>query len=171
MTVNLFSFVDLYDRALATADHLLTKGVAHAEATGVSEAEMLGWRLIDDMHPLAFQIMVVVNFTRAWPARVIGLPVTEADWIAADLDVAGFRAAIARVRAFLAGLTAEQFEGRDDVPFTHEIMAGMAPTLPSGQWMTVFGTTNIYFHLSMAYAILRANGTPIGKPDMFAAGL
>ncbi|MEZ0242245.1 MAG: DUF1993 domain-containing protein [Sphingomonas sp.] len=169
MTVNLFSFVDLHDRALATADHLLTKGMAHAEATGVSEAEMLGWRLIDDMHPLAFQIMVVINFTRAWPARVIGQEVSA--WIDADLDVAGFRAAIADNQAFLGGLTADQFAGRDDVPYTHEIMAGMAPTLPSGQWMRVFATTNIHFHLSIAYAILRANGTPLSKPDMFASGL
>jgi len=32
----------------------------------------------------------------------------------------------------------------------------------------VFATTNIYFHLSIAYAILRANGVPIGKADLFA---
>lgn len=171
MTVSLFTFVDLYDRALAAADNLLTKGAARAEALGVGEAEMLGWRLIDDMNPLAFQLMVVINFSRAWPARAIGLPVTEADWIAADLDVAGFHGAIAKTRAFLAGLTAEQFAGRDDVPFTHQIMPGMEPTLPSGQWVTVFGTTNIHFHLSIAYAILRANGTPLGKSDMFASGL
>ena len=47
----------------------------------------------------------------------------------------------------------------------------MAPTFPAAQWLTVFAATNINFHVSMAYAILRTNGVPLGKADMFAAGL
>jgi len=169
MAVSLFTFVDLYDRVLATAAHLLTKGADHARAGGVSEGELLDWRLIDDMQPLRFQLMVVCNFTRQWPARVAGLAVP--DDIGADLDVAGFEAAIAAARAYLAGLTAAQFEGRDEVPLTFTIGTGMAPTLPCGQWLTVFATTNLYFHLSTAYGILRAKGVQIGKPDLFAGGL
>lgn len=169
MTIRLFSFVDLLDRALATADHLLTRGVEHAKQAGASEADMLGWRLIDDMQPLAFQIMVVANFAQQWPARVAGLPVPEA--ITADRDVAGFRDAIAASRAFLAGLSEAQFEGRDDVPITYAIGPAMEPTLPGGQWLSVFALTNVHFHLTTAYGILRAKGVPLGKPDMFASGL
>ena len=47
----------------------------------------------------------------------------------------------------------------------------MEPTLPAGRWLTVFATINLYFHLSTAYDILRAKGVPLGKPDLFAAGL
>ncbi len=47
----------------------------------------------------------------------------------------------------------------------------MEPHLPSGQWLTVFATTNLFFHLSTAYGILRAHGVTIGKPDMFGRGL
>jgi len=169
MAVSLFTFVDLYDRVLASAAHILGKGVDHAKAIGVSETEMLGWRLIDDMQPLAFQLMVVCNFSQQWPARVAGLPVPED--VSADLDVAGFRAAIAASKAFLAALTPEQFAGRDDVPLTWTMGTGMTPTLPSGQWLTVFATTNLYFHLSTAYGILRSRGVPIGKADLFAGGL
>jgi hypothetical protein len=43
--------------------------------------------------------------------------------------------------------------------------------LPPSQWISVFATTNIYFHLSTAYGILRSKGTPIGKIDLFAGGL
>ncbi|HXQ13683.1 MAG TPA: DUF1993 domain-containing protein [Caulobacteraceae bacterium] len=169
MAVSLFTFVDLYDRVLASAAHILGNGVDHAKAIGVSETEMLGWRLIDDMQPLAFQLMVVCNFSQQWPARVAGLPVPED--VSADLDVAGFRAAIAASKAFLAALTPEQFAGRDDVPLTWTMGTGMTPTLPSGQWLTVFATTNLYFHLSTAYGILRSRGVPIGKADLFAGGL
>ncbi|HEX7758782.1 MAG TPA: DUF1993 domain-containing protein [Caulobacteraceae bacterium] len=169
MTVRLFTFIDMFSRVVGTAEHLLAKGAEHAEGLGVSGEEMLDWRLIEDMQPLRFQLMVVCNFTRQWPARVAGLAVPEA--VDDQLDVAGFKTALAASRAFLAGLTAEQFEGRDEVPLTFMIGTGMEPTLPCGQWLTVFVTTNLYFHLSTAYAILRARGAPLGKVDLFATGL
>lgn len=169
MIVNLYTFTKLYDGALTTLNHLLDKGAEFAAAKGVSEADMLGWRLIGDMHPLAFQAMVVINFSRQWPARVVGVDVPDA--IASDLDLAGFKAAIADAKAYLAGLTPEQFAGRDEVPLTFQIGPGMSPTLPSGRWLSNFATTNLYFHLSTAYGILRAQGVQIGKADLFAGGL
>jgi hypothetical protein len=70
-----------------------------------------------------------------------------------------------------AAFTPEQFAGRDDEPLTVTIGNGMSPTLPVGQWISVFATTNLYFHLSTAYGILRSRGVQIGKPDLFAGGL
>ena len=120
MTTNLYSFVGLFSRQLDTAAHILAKGAAHAAATGVSETDMLGWRLIEDMSPLSFQLMLVCNFARAWPARVAGLP-PPAD-ITADLaeklDVAGFQAAIAEAKTCLATLTPEPFAGHENAPLT-----------------------------------------------------
>jgi hypothetical protein len=169
MTVSLFTFTNLFSRQLDNAAHLLGKGVEFAKAQGVSEDDLLDWRLIDDMAPLRFQLMVVCNFTRLWPARVAGLPLPAE--IDQTLSVAEFRAAIADAKAYLASLTPEQFAGRDDLPLTHKLGTGMEPTLPSGQWLTVFATTNIYFHLSTAYGILRSKGVQIGKPDLFSGGL
>jgi hypothetical protein len=169
MSVNLFTFVGLYSRLLDTAAHLLKKGAQHAAATGVSENEMLDWRLIDDMQPLRFQVMVVCNFSRQWPARVAGLALPAE--VGADLSLADFLAAIAEAKAYLASLTPDQFAGRDDVPLTVMIGTGMEPTLPAAQWLTVFATTNLYFHLSTAYGILRSRGVEIGKADLFAGGL
>ena len=169
MTTDLYSFVGLFSRQLDTAAHILAKGAAHAAATGVPEGDMLGWRLIDDMSPLSFQLMVVCNFSRAWPARVAGLPL-HTD-IGADLDVAGYQAAIAEAKTYLAAIGPAQFAGRDDVPLTVTLGNDMSPTLPAAQWLTVFATTNLYFHLSTAYAILRSKGVAIGKVDLFAGGL
>ena len=170
MTFALFGFVDLYSRQLDTAAHILAKGAEHAAALGVSEADMLDWRLIDDMSPLRFQLRVVCNFTRQWPARSAGLPLPAE--IADDLDLAAFQAAIADAKAYLAALKPEQFVGRDDVPLTVMLGDGqLEPTLPAERWLAGFATINIYFHLSMAYAILRAKGVPIGKVDLFAGGL
>ena len=165
-SVDMFAFIGMFDKQLVTLAHLLEKGAAHA---GADAETILDWRLIDDMQPLRFQVRVVVNFTRLWPARVAGLtlPVEIGD----ELDLAGFRAAIADARAYLAALTPEQFAGRDDAALTVELGNGLTPTLPAGRWLSGFAATNIYFHLSIAYAILRARGVPLGKADLFAGGL
>ena len=168
MSVDLYTFVDLYTRIVDTAAHILAKGADHAREKGVGETEMLDWRLIDDMYPLRFQLMVVCNFPRLWPARVAGLPLPAE--IGADLDLAGFQAALAEARRYLAALPPDVFAGREEIPLTVDI-GQIEPTLPAARWLTGFATTNLYFHLSMAYAILRANGVPIGKVDLFPTGL
>lgn len=168
MAVSLFSFVDMYSKALTTLDHILTKGAEFAAAKGVSEADMLEWRLVEDMNPLRFQAFVVINFSKTWTARAAGLP--DPAEIAPDLDFAGLKAAIAEAKATLAALKPEQFAGRDEVLLKRPL-GPMEPEMPMGQWVTGFATTNVYFHLSMAYAILRARGVAIGKVDLFAGGL
>ena len=85
--------------------------------------------------------------------------------------MAGFHTAIADARAWLATLKPEQLVSREDTPLTHKLGTGMEPTLPGGQWITSFGLTNISFHTSMVYAILRAKGVTIGKSDLFPLGL
>jgi hypothetical protein len=169
MTVSIFTFVDLYSRLLSTCEHILNKGEEFAKSKGVTGDQMLDWRLIDDMQPLRFQIMVVCNFTKAWPSRVAGLPVPAE--ISAELTLAQFREQIAASKAFLKSLKPEQFAGREDAPLTVKLGTGMEPTLPAAQWLTVFATTNLYFHTSTAYGILRSKGVPIGKADLFSTGL
>lgn len=169
MAFALHDFVDLYRRQLDTLAHLADKAAQAAAERGVSEAEVLGWRLVDDMNPLAFQFAVAITFAQGWPARVAGEAPPEG--ISAELDLAGYRAAIATARERLAALAPAQFAGRDDAPITFKIGEIMEPTLPAARWLSGFATTNLYFHVAMAYAILRAHGVPLGKRDMFVAGL
>ncbi len=169
MTINAYAFVGIYDHVLRATAHVLEKGRAHAEAEGISEREMLGWRLIEDMQPLSFQLEVVCSFSRQWLARVAGLPVP--DRLATDLDIAGFQRAIVDARNYLANLKPEQFEGRDAIDITTTLVPGLSLTRTGEQWLTIFATTNIFFHLSTAYDILRARGVPIGKADLFPGWL
>jgi hypothetical protein len=165
---NLYTFIGLYSRGLDTLANILAKGADHAAGLGVTEGEMLEWRLVDDMFPLRQQAMIVCSFAMQWPARAVGLPVPAG--LDGEPNLAELKAGIAKAKAYLADLTPEQFEGRDDVPLTYNL-GQMEPTLPTAQWISNFATTNFYFHLSMAYAILRARGAPLGKPDMFGGGL
>lgn len=168
MAFDLFAFVDLYRRQLAIARHLLHKGAEHAASLGVSEADLFGWRLADDMHPLSFQLSTVITFTQQWPARAAGLPVP--DRVAPEPSVAAFDAAIAAADRFLATLDPAGFAANEDQPLRVQLNETIAPTLPTGRWLSDFATTNIYFHTSIAYAILRLKGVPLGKVDMFPSG-
>lgn len=168
MKVGLFSFVGLYSQGLETLANILTKGAEHAAATGVPESDLLNWRLAEDMFPLRRQAQIVCTFAQQWPARVAGLPLPPS--LEGESTVSELQAAIVDAKAFLSDLRPVQFEGRDDVPFTLDI-GQLKPTLPIGQWVSGFATTNFYFHLSIAYAILRMKGVPLGKRDFFAGGL
>src|SRR3569832_658978 len=128
MAVNLFTFIDLYSRLLTTATHLLNKGAAHAKAEGLDPETILDWRLIDDMQPLRFQIMVVCNFTRLWPARVAGLTVPAE--FPATLSLAHFLMEFFAAMAYLASFMPELFAGRDDVPHKNKNDTRKEPTLP-----------------------------------------
>lgn len=170
MTVTLHSFLAIYTRATDAATHLIGKAEAFAAERGIAEAELLGWRLADDMHPLAFQIAVVADFTAGWTARAADMPVPErTNW--AETDLNGFKAALAASRASVSSIAADQLAGRDLVSLTVELGNGMQPTLPVERWIASFATTNIHFHLSMIYAILRMKGVPLGKIDIFPTGL
>jgi hypothetical protein len=169
LTVTAYTFVRMYTHALDAAANVLTKAKTFAAASGQSEKEMLDWRLIDDMQPLAFQLGVICDFAKQWPARILGRPVPPD--IAKDLDSAGFLAEIARAKAYLTALEPDAFEGRDELELTHTLGTGMTVTLANERWLSVFVTTNLYFHLSTAYDICRARGVPLGKVDLFAGGL
>lgn len=168
MKLDLASVILGFGKGLTTLLHLLDRGRAYCDERGISDSEMLGWRLAPDMYPLQNQLQFVPNLACQWASRAAGLEI-PAD-VTGDMTVAGHREAIVRARDFLASLEPGQFDGRDDRPLTVNLGV-IEPTMPIGQWIGGFATTNFYFHLSTAYGILRSKGVPLGKQDLFAGGL
>ncbi len=167
MKVDLAAVVLGWGKALGTADHLLSKGVEFAEAKGTPEEEMLGWQLAPDMFPLRRQMRAVCHLVQQWGARAAGI---EARPEPQGETVAELKADIATAREVLESLALDQFDGRDDEVVTVDL-GTISPTMPIGQWVLGFAQTNILFHLSIAYAILRSRGVSLGKVDLFAGGL
>src|SRR4051794_13145999 len=73
--VGLFTFLGLYSQGLDTLANILTKGAEHAIATGTSAADLLSWRLAEDIFPLRRQAPIVCTFAKQGPARAAGLNV------------------------------------------------------------------------------------------------
>ncbi len=167
MIVSLATVVARFPAALATLDHLLTKGEEHARADNIAPDDILEWRLAPDMFPLRGQVQSVINLAVQWASRAAGVTVPSS--IQGETGLAGLRAALADATAFLSTISPDQFAGRDGVLLDLDLGA-VKPTMPIGQWITGFATTNLYFHLSIAYAILRSRGVALSKPDLFAGG-
>ncbi len=168
MTINLFTFVGLFRKSLTTLGHILEKGATHAHGHRIAEADMLQWQLAPDMFPLVRQAQIVINLSREWSARAAALDVPSP--FEGNTNVQELRASIEEACAFLSTLDETQFHDREGEMLTLDL-GSISPTLPIGQWVSGFATTNVNFHLATAYGILRSHGVPLGKVDLFAGGL
>src|SRR3954454_20495944 len=134
MKVDLAAVVLGWDKLLATTDHVLSKGAEFAQENGISEPEMLDWRLAPDMFPLQRQVQIVCTLIQHWSARAAGVEVPPDP---KGETVSELKSEIEGARRLLAGIHPEYFNGRDDVSVNVDL--GMiSPTMPIGQWVLGF---------------------------------
>ena len=134
-------------QALDRAGALLALG----EAAGLMEA-----RLAPGMWGFREQIACAAGFARRAVLPLTGAEVGEVD---VPHDAESLRARIASARADV-----EAADG--PVPFEVVHRAGFADLQQTPlDYPARFALPNLWFHLSMAYAILRANGVDVGKAE------
>jgi hypothetical protein len=77
---------------------------------------------------------------------------------------AELHARVAKTRDYLASFTAADFEGAEERPI---IIKGRVRELnfTGLDYLRHFALPNFFFHVTTAYAILRAAGVSLGKPD------
>ena len=150
-------------RALTQLRHVLRKGAAHAEAQGWDPAVLLQMRLAPDMFPLLRQAQVVTDLAKNAAGRLSAVEMPRLEDTETTFDELDAR--IGRVLAMLEASPMEAWEGAE----AREIRV---PTRSNGElqfngagYLYSFVFPNVYFHASMAYAVLRHAGVPLGKPD------
>lgn len=152
----------------AMLQHLksLSGFVAKAEENATSRnfdvAVLLQARLAPDMLPLVRQIQMTCDHAKFAAARLGGVdgpvfPDTET-------TVAELKERIAMTIAFVESVTPAQVDAAVDREIAFK--AGpMELKFKGGEYVTRWALPNFYFHLTTAYAILRAQGVPLGKLD------
>jgi hypothetical protein len=178
--------VPVFRQMLTSIDGCIDKAVANATPGGYEPAALMRVRLADDMMPFAQQIEVATNNAAATPARLAGrdLPFLGDDERTFDQS----KARIARTLAFLDTVTPAEIDGTEDKLITipkrnrvrHLELAGLPPiaegqypmslypmTFQGRDYLLHFALPNFFFHIAMAYAILRYAGVDIGKHDYF----
>jgi uncharacterized protein len=160
---NLHAFsATTFSRMLKNLSAMLTKAEAHAKAKNFDPAVLLNDRLAPDMFTLTRQVQIATDHAKGAMARLAGhAPEAIED---KETTIAELQARIAKVVAIVEGYKPEQLVGAE----TREISI----KIPSQElkfsgldYLNTWALPNFYFHLTMAYAILRHNGVDLGKRD------
>ncbi len=142
---------------LDALDHILTVGERHLPDMEAAMQE----RLASDMHPLGTQVAFACNQPRGFSQWCAGQPVENLDPGVGTLALA--RAHIQQTKALVAAVDVPD-RRLDDTKRT-----GLGPGLycetSARLYVSDYLMPNLYFHISIAYAILRKLGVPLGKAD------
>lgn len=151
--------IDLFDTRLDTLSHLLRRAGAH-----FGDDRFLASRLADDMLPLGTQIVFTCNQPRNFTQWVKGEEIRNLDPKLETLEAAD--TVVASTRSALSSIDPESVV----LPPGRRLDFGPAgyAELSADEYVDDFLVPNFYFHLVTTYAILRANGVPLGKADYMA---
>lgn len=146
---------------------ILKKGEAYCAAKKIDPAVMLGLRLSPDMFSLTRQVQVASDTAKGAGARLAGVAVPS--FADEEKTFDDLQARITKTIDFLRSLTREQFEGAESRDITLKV-AGRELKFTGASYLETWVKPNFYFHLSMAYGILRNAGVELGKSDFLAGG-
>ena len=141
---------------------ILDKTQTYIDTKKIDPAALLQFRLFPDMLNLTRQIQIATDTAKGVVARLAGvdIPTYEDN----ETSVAELQARIAKTIAFIEGFTPAQIDGTEDKAIVTK--RGDKETHYTGmQFLLGHAIPNVYFHVSIAFAILRHNGVEIGKRD------
>jgi hypothetical protein len=150
-------------RGLNVLTRILDIAKAHAAAHAIPLDSLIGWRLVDDMNPLSFQVHYVckvgIDFLPIG-AHVAGNPEVAAN---DETTFAQLEEKIAWTKKLLEGVDPAVVNGKDEV--LADVPDKRFSTYTGLHYLLGVNLPNFYFHLVTAYDILRAKGVDVGKRD------
>jgi hypothetical protein len=145
-------------RALNKLSVLLDKAVEH----GLSETELMDARLAPDMLPFPKQIQICSDTAKFAMAR---LTATEGPAMPdTENTIEELKARIARTVAYVQSVDKSLFAGAPDREIVLKFPS-VEMSFTGAEYVTDFVLPNLFFHISIAYALLRQRGVKIGKGD------
>jgi hypothetical protein len=148
-------------QSLKNLEVFLDKAEQYAAAKKFDVSVLITSRLAPDMQPLIYQVQSACDYLKAAAARLSGQTPPKHD--DTEKTIAELRARIRKTIAFAESVTEEQYEGASD----RKVNVSWAPgkVIAGEDYLLEITIPNLYFHIAMAYAILRNNGIDVGKMD------
>lgn len=160
--INYYSLtVPFFIKMLGALKNVLTKAEAHIKEKGMSEEAFLSDALAPDMFPFKRQIQIASDNAKGAVSRLSGKENVKME--DKESTFAELHQRIDKTVALLQGFKETDFEGaanrRISLPyFPDKYMTGT-------EYATEYAIPNFLFHVTIAYAIARKNGVPLGKAD------
>lgn len=146
-------------KMLVNADKWLEAAVEHAKAKSFDPNILASARLAPDAYPLTRQIQAIADGAKLCAARLTGKEAPKHPDTETTIDE--LRARLQAVVAYLDTFTAADFADAKTRLVELSFLPGK--TLTTADYLNEMALPNFYFHATMAYAILRHNGVPLGK--------
>jgi hypothetical protein len=157
-----------FEIGLNALSALLDKARAFAEAKKIDPAVLLSWRLAPDMFSLVRQVQIVADQAKFGAARLAGIepPRYEDN----ETTIEQLKERLAKTLAFLKTVDGKQIDASADKDLTFPLGPENKGQMKGRDYLNHFVLPNFYFHLTVAYAILRHCGVELGKRD-FMGGI
>ncbi|HEX3869686.1 MAG TPA: DUF1993 domain-containing protein, partial [Pirellulales bacterium] len=160
-----YQVVSQCTQSLKNIEVLLDKAEQFAAAKRFDAGVLLNGRLAPDMKPLIYQVQSACDYVKAAAAWLSGqTPPKHED---NERTVEELRARIRKTVDFAESVSKAQYEGVKD----RKVALSWAPGKVIGgeDYLLQMTIPNVYFHIAMAYAMLRADGVDVGKMDFLGA--
>ncbi len=154
--------VPVFVRQLKALSVCLDKAAAHCAAKKLDETVLTGQRLIADMFPLSRQVQIATDFAKGTTARLAGQEPPA--WDDTEKTIPELKARIQKAIDYVSAIGADKINGSEMRDVTIKLR-GAAVMFKGQPYLLMWSLPNFYFHVSAAYAILRANGVELGKGD------
>ena len=158
--------VPFFSHSLSALSKILEKAEAHQAAKNLKPEVIAQLRIIADMLPLWRQVTIACDHAKGASARLAGREVPS--FADTETTLVELKDRIAKTLEFIATIGEQEFDGAE----AREITVKAGPrelTFPATQYYHGYAVPNFYFHMSICYAILRANGVDVGKTDFLGA--
>jgi uncharacterized protein len=163
MTISMYqASVPVCTRMLNNLAAILEKAAAYADARKIDPAVLINDRLYPDMLPMGRQILIASDTAKGCAARLAGVepPKYEDNEKTFPELIERLRKTIAYLNTFKPG----QIDGSEKKTITLKVRDDTL-NIEGLTYLLDRALPNLYFHVSIAYAILRHNGVDIGKKD------
>ena len=146
---------------LKNLERWLDKAAEYAEAKKFDVGALMTGRLASDMKPFIYQVQSACDYTKAAAAWLSGQTPPKNEDNEQTIDEVRFR--VRKTIAFAESVTEAQYASAAE----QKVRLSWAPgkALGGEDYLLQMTIPNVYFHVAMAYAILRHNGVDIGKMD------
>ncbi|WP_350294646.1 DUF1993 domain-containing protein [Limnohabitans sp. Rim8] len=164
MTISMSSAsLQVCTRMLTNLQHILGKAEQFVEAKKIDPAALTTYRLSPDMLPFTRQILIACDSVKNGVARLGGLEAPKFE--DTETTLAELKVRIQKTLDFIATVPASAIDGTEDNEITFPAGPGKTRSMKGQDYLNGWVMPNMYFHITMAYAILRHNGVDVGKID------
>ncbi len=154
-------------KILDTAEVLIHKAQSHVSEGKCTESDIINAKLADDMYPFVKQIQVLTDNVKGSISRLAGVEIPKYE--DNETTLAELLSRVEKTRSFIKTINPNDIGKIKNNEDGVDNMTIKLPWMPEGmswtgaQYINGFVLQNAYFHLVVAYSIIRMKGVNIGK--------